>query len=44
MGQRFVIKTDQRSIKFLLDQRIWQESQYPWLQKLGRFDCVIEYK
>lgn len=44
LGRRFITKTDQRSIKFLLDQRICQESQHPWLQKLAGYDYLIEYK
>lgn len=44
MGRRFTIKTDQRNIKFLLDQRVREESQHPWLQKLNGFDYRVEYK
>lgn len=31
IGRRFLIKTDQRCLKFLLDQRLRQESQHLWL-------------
>lgn len=30
-GRRFIIKTNQKSIKFLLDQKYWEESQHPWV-------------
>lgn len=44
IGRRFLIKTDQRCLKFLLDQRLRQESQHLWLQKLTEFDYLVEYK
>lgn len=44
MGRRFTIKIDQRSIKFLLDQRVRKESQHPWLPKLNGLDYIVEYK
>lgn len=44
LGRKFIIRTDQRSLKFLLDQRFRQESQHPWLLKLSGFDYVVEYK
>lgn len=44
LGCRFIIRTDQRSLKFLLDQRFCQESQHSWLLKLAGFDYVVEYK
>lgn len=44
LGRRFTIKTDQRSIKFLLDQRVREESQHSWLQKLNGYDYLVEYK
>lgn len=44
MGNQFVIKTDQQSLKFLLEQKIGTPSQQKWLSKLIGYDFVIEYK
>lgn len=44
LGRQLIIKTNQRSLKFLLDQRFQQESQHPWLIKLAGFDYQVEYK
>lgn len=44
LGRRFIIRTDQRSLKFLLDQRFRQEPQHPWLLKLTGCDYMVEYK
>lgn len=38
------MKTDQQSLKFLLEQRIGYVSQQHWLSKLLDYDFVIEYK
>lgn len=42
MGRPFIIKTDQRSLKFLLDQKLRQESQHPWLLKLVGFHYLVD--
>lgn len=44
LGRRFTIRTEQKSLKFLLDQCFRQESQHPWLLKLAGFDYVAEYE
>lgn len=44
MGRRFIIKTDHKSLKYLLDQRVRQGSQHPWIQKLVEYDYLVEYK
>lgn len=44
LERRFTIRTDQRSLKFLLDSRFKQESQHPWLLKLAGYDYIVEYK
>lgn len=44
LGRRFIIRTDQKSIKFLLDQRFMQESQHSLLMKLAGYDYLAEYK
>lgn len=40
--EKEIIKTNQKSLKYLLDQKFRQESQYPWLQKLTEYDYLNE--
>lgn len=40
----FIIKTDQKSIKFLLEQRLNTPFQQVWMSKLTGFDFEIHYK
>lgn len=44
MRRPFVIKTDQKSLKYLLEQRISTPFQQFWLSKLMGFDYIIQYK
>lgn len=44
LGRKFLIKTDQRSLKYLLEQRLHTEPQHTWLQKLVGYDYDVEYK
>ncbi|GAU44890.1 hypothetical protein TSUD_400530 [Trifolium subterraneum] len=44
LGNRFVIKTDQKSLKSLLDQSLQTPEQQAWLHKFIGFDFQIEYK
>ena len=44
LGRKFVIRTDQQSLKHLLEQRISTPAQQKWLYKLLGFDYSIEYK
>jgi hypothetical protein len=44
LGQSFNLKTDQQSLKFLLEQKVGTISQQKWLSKLLGYDFVIEYK
>ncbi|KAF8394115.1 hypothetical protein HHK36_020320 [Tetracentron sinense] len=44
LGQRFVIKSDQQSLKYLLEQRIGTPLQQPWVSKLLGYSFVVEYK
>lgn len=39
-----MVRTDQRSLKYLLEQRITTPAQARWLSKILRYDYVIEYK
>ncbi|MCH81226.1 retrotransposon protein [Trifolium medium] len=44
LGHKFVIKTDQKSLKSLLDQSLQTPEQQAWLHKFIGFDFHIEYK
>lgn len=44
LGRRFTIRTDQKSLKFLLEQRIIAREYQKWVAKLIGYDFVIEYK
>ena len=44
LGSRFPIRTDQKSLKFLLNQTISINAQQRWLMKLLGYDYEIEYK
>ena len=44
LGWRFRIRTDHRSLKYLLKQRISTLDQQKWLVKLMGFDYEIEYR
>lgn len=39
-----MIRTDQKSLKFLADQRILGEEQFKWTFKLLGFDFEVQYK
>lgn len=43
-GSHFIIKTDQKSLKWLLEQKISTPFQQFWLSKLLGFDYEIQYK
>ena len=43
-GQKFVVRTDHFSLKYLLDYRLGSSTQQHWVTKLMSFDFVIEYK
>jgi len=44
LGYYFVVKTNQESLKFLLEQKIGTPFQQKWLTKLLGYDFVVEYK
>jgi len=44
IGRPFIIKTDQKSLKHLLEQKISTPFQQFWLSKLMGFDYSIQYK
>ena len=44
MGRPFVIKTNQQSLKFLLEQRIGTPTQQKWFTKLLGYSFIFEYK
>ena len=44
LGRHFIVHTDQKSLKFLIDQRLMSEEQNKWTSKLLGFDFEIKYK
>lgn len=44
MLQPFTIRTDQQSIKYILDHKLVTPFQQKWLSKLAGFDFTVEYK
>lgn len=43
LNTHFIIRTDQRIFKYLLEQRLNTPMQQQWLLKLLEFDCEIQY-
>ena len=44
MGRPFTVKTDQQSLKYLLEQKIGTPAQHKWFAKLLGYVFVVEYK
>jgi hypothetical protein len=44
LGHKFIIRTDQKSLRNLMDQALQTPEQQEWLHKFLGYDFVIEYK
>lgn len=44
MSNHFIVKTDQKALKFLLERKLHTGSQLKWITKLMHYDFSIEYK
>lgn len=44
LGHNFKVWTDQKALKYLLEQRIGTPAQQKWVAKLLGFDFTVEYK
>ncbi|XP_019259126.1 PREDICTED: uncharacterized protein LOC109237290 [Nicotiana attenuata] len=44
LGHHFIIRTDQKALKYLLEQKIHTDAQIKWIAKLLPFDFEIHYK
>ena len=44
VGRHFIVRTDHKSLKFFLEQRLNTPSQHTWLTKLLGYDFEICYK
>lgn len=43
-GRSFIVKTNQKALKFLLEQKLHTGSQLKWITRLMQYDFVIKYK
>jgi hypothetical protein len=44
LGKPFIVRTDQQSLKFLLEQKVGTPFQHKWLTKLIGYDFIVEKK
>lgn len=43
LGQAFMVRTDQQSLKFLLEQKFGTPFQHKWITKLLGYSFIVEY-
>jgi hypothetical protein len=44
LDQTFIVRTNQQSLKFLLEEKVGTPIQKKWITKLLRYDFTVEYK
>lgn len=44
VGKKFIVRIDQKALKFLQYQKLHTGSQMKWIKKLMQFHLEIEYK
>ena len=44
LGRHFIVRIDQQSLRFLMDQRLLDPTLLRWITKLLGFDFEIQYK
>ena len=44
LGRTFIVKTDQQSLKFLLEQRVIQPQYQRWIAKFLGYSFEVVYK
>lgn len=44
LGHGFIVRTNQQSLKFFLEQRVGTPTQQRWLSKLLEYDFKVEYR
>ncbi|CAJ2679667.1 unnamed protein product [Trifolium pratense] len=44
LGKKFIVHTDQRSLKHITEQKLMGEEQQKWIAKLIGFDFEVKYK
>ena len=44
VGNSFLVRTDQQSLKYILEQKIGTPAQQKWITKLLGYAFIVEYK